>query len=119
MPRCIAVLALLLAACAGTQTRPAPADAAVVVAQPAFRRAVQLKDYTPADGVLAAIVETMDPEDTLLCGMETPTGTHIAMRICRSELQLAILHQHTQEWLRKTRSEAGASYSRSETRSGP
>jgi hypothetical protein len=91
MSRTIALAALLLAAaCASTST---PHYATVL-----------LKDYTEKDGYVAGVLDLNDPNVVLLCGMETPTGTHVAKRICRSEAQLALIHQHTQDWLREVRS---------------
>jgi hypothetical protein len=80
---------LLAAACAGSSPHVSSVSS------------VRLKDHTEKDGYVAGVVDTMNPEELLLCGMETTTGTHIAKRICRSEGQLALVHQHTQDWLRQ------------------
>jgi hypothetical protein len=82
----VAALLLLSAACATSNSH---------------YNAVRLKDYTDKDGMVAGVVDLNDPDLLLLCGVETPTGTHIGRKICRSEGQLALIHQHTQDWLRE------------------
>jgi hypothetical protein len=94
MTRIVAAMALLLAtACASSNPHVS---------------AVRLKDHTEKHGFVAGVVDTMNPDDLLLCGLETPTGTHIAKKICRSEAQLALVHQHTQDWLRQLHPTVGA-----------
>src|SRR5437764_6095677 len=75
-------------------------SAACATSQP-HSNAVRLKDYTDKDGMVAGVVDLNDPDLLLLCGVETPTGTHIGRKICRSEGQLVLIHQHTQDWLRQ------------------
>jgi len=87
MSRVVVAAALLLSAACAT-SRP-------------HSSAVRLKDYTDKDGIVAGVVDLNDPDAVLLCGVETPTGTHIGRKICRSEAQLALIHHHTQDWLRE------------------
>jgi len=91
MSRILAVAALLVAAACASTTNP-------------HYSVVRLKDYSEKDGLVSGVLDLTDPNVVLLCGMETPTGTHVAKRICRSEAQLALIHQHTQDWLHQVRS---------------
>src|SRR4051794_21608848 len=86
MSRIVVAATLLLSAACATSNPP--------------YNTVRLKDYTDKDGIVASVVDLNDPDALLLCGVETPTGTHIAFKICRSEGQAALIHQHTQDWLR-------------------
>lgn len=99
MTRAIAAgLLLLAAACAGPATHQT--------------HVVRVVDYTDKEGIVVGTVESVGIDDTLLCGIETPTGTHIARRICRFALESSFLQQRTQDMLRATRGPGASGYTR-------
>ncbi|HET9752283.1 MAG TPA: hypothetical protein VFP52_04960 [Myxococcales bacterium] len=85
MPRAFAATLLLAIACTGPNTH--------------MERTVRVVDYTEKEGLLVGTVRTILPDDTLSCGREVPTGTHIAQRICRFQAESAFLRQRTQDML--------------------
>lgn len=76
---------LALAACAGPNRH--------------MDRTVRVVDYTEREGTVVGTVETVYPEDSLNCGMEMQTGTHISKRLCRFNVENAFLRQRTQDML--------------------
>jgi hypothetical protein len=85
MPRALAGTLLLVFACAGPNTH--------------MERRVRVVDYTEKEGLLVGTVQTVFPDDTLSCGREMQTGTHISRRICRFEVESNFLRQRTQDML--------------------
>jgi hypothetical protein len=73
---------------------------------------VRVVDYTDKEGVLVGTVATVNPDDTLNCGVETPTGTHISRRTCRFDLESSFLRQRTHDMLLSIRSSGASEYSR-------
>ena len=99
MPKSIAAgLLLSLAACAGPNSQ--------------LPHMVRVVDYTDKEGTVVGRVEMVRADDTLLCGMETPTGTHIARRICRFQLETALMQQRTQDMIRSIRAANITGYGR-------
>lgn len=97
------VAVLLLAACA------APYHGA---------RMVRVVNYQPNDGMLVGNAGAIDPDDKLLCGEETPTGSHITKRLCRFEQESASLREETHEMLRRAMS-GGSTRSAAAAEGGP
>lgn len=96
MSRAIAATVVVLAAaCAGPNSHVA--------------RLVRVVDHTDRDGLVVGTVETVYAEDSLNCAVETPTGTHIAKRICRFEVESAFLRQRTQDMMHALRGSASTS----------
>ncbi|MGE5048309.1 MAG: hypothetical protein ACM3PC_07085 [Deltaproteobacteria bacterium] len=85
MARALAGTLLLAFACAGPNTH--------------MERTVRVVDYTEKEGVLVGTVQTVYPDDTLSCGREMQTGTHISRRICRFQVESNFLRQRTQDML--------------------
>lgn len=85
MRRAFAGTLLLAFACAGPNRH--------------MERTVRVVDYTEKEGVLVGTVETVFPDDTLSCGREMQTGTHISRRICRFTEESSFLRQRTQDML--------------------
>jgi len=99
MSKALATGALLaLAACAGPNTH--------------MEHTIRIVDYTDKDGQVVGSAETVNLDDSLVCGVETPTGTHISKRVCRFANETAFLRQRTQDMLRFTRGPSGNEYDR-------
>jgi len=67
-------------------------------------RTVKVVDYRPGDGMLVGNAGAIDPDDRLLCAEETPTGSHITKRLCRSEQESSTLREESHEMLRRAMS---------------
>lgn len=85
MPRAFAGMLLIASACAGPNRH--------------MERTVRVVDYTEKEGVLVGTVQTVYPDDTLSCGREMQTGTHISKRVCRFVVESSFLRQRTQDML--------------------
>ncbi|HEY6909647.1 MAG TPA: hypothetical protein VI356_09775 [Myxococcales bacterium] len=85
MSRALAGTLLLALGCAGPNKH--------------MERTIRVVDYTEKEGVLVGTVQTVYPDDTLSCGREMQTGTHISRRICRFQVESNFLRQRTQDML--------------------